>query len=60
MITCVELQLLFQCRGKSLSGEVQIQGLLAPCNEKLSGRETEIEAADKVELVEKGTAKGMF
>ena len=59
VIRCVEFQLLFQCRGRSLSSEVQIRGLLAPCDE-LSVRETEIEAADKVELIGKGKTKGMF
>ena len=60
MIRCVAFQLLFQCRRRSLSSEVEIQGLLAPCDEKLPGRDTEIEAEDKVGLIEKGRTKRVF
>ena len=62
MIRCVAFQSSFQCRRRSLSSEIEIVGLLASCDEKLPGirRDTEIEAEDKVGLIEKGKTKRVF
>ena len=60
MIRCVEFQSLLQCRRKYLPSDAEKVGLLAPYDEKLSGIETEIEAADKFGLSGKGKAISDF
>ena len=60
MIRCVAFQSLCQCRRRPLSSEVERAGLLASCDEKLPGRDTEIAAEDKVGLIGKGRTKKGF